>query len=200
MGLKKLLFCFLQIIFSFNVAAAEVYLEERPWPEHQQCSGCASIQYGNLLFQVNQSLVSKLFIPPGGNSSLVLLSDEVPPAILSIQIVDNKRLNDRYKKIGIINRHKIKTPRQFYELIGKDPGSDSGLLLARKAESISDAVSYQKFSRQDISIFKIKAKIEALDLFYVTVDGQDYHYIFSGQISNRLFESLLSNMVTAKMP
>ncbi|WP_146749343.1 hypothetical protein [Paracidovorax anthurii] len=184
-----------------SLAAQCAGLAAQPWPPEQPCPGCATLQFGGLEMQFSPSLVGRFFVPTDGQPFVALAPPEQGlPQGPVIQAMEAKALRQRYQRLGIFEKHRLRTPLAFYELLGDTSRQDESLDLVRKAESIADAVSYEKFSKGPLTAIRIRQSDPRLDIAYLFTDRPDIYYMVAGDMPKNLWERLLSTLKSVAVP
>ncbi|SDD00904.1 hypothetical protein SAMN05192589_10475 [Paracidovorax valerianellae] len=205
MRLKPLLFCaLLHASLAGNAFAGEKgMLEDRNWPAYQRCSGCVALQYGWLELKVPRHLVGKFFVPPGGDPFVILAPTEnnLPNGLVDgpvIHLREYAKLQERYQKLGVLEKHGIQTPLAFYELLGQANLGDPVIDLARKVEGVANSMRYEKFSKGPFTAIRIQDIEPDLDRLYLFTPDPENYYMVSGRLSPALFRQLMSHLKLAK--
>ncbi len=182
------------------VGAATLQLGE--WPEAHECQSCIPLQFRRLELQLPQTEVGKIFSTGTGSLAIEL----VPPTgdlKQSTAIFDRTQthLRDLFRKSGFLQAHSIKTPRDYWDTLGKEPAADDKLLRAvRKAERIDSASSYTRMSKGALTAYVIQAAEPRDQRIYFVIDGDETYYMLVGPMTPALVHAILANARAVEMP
>ncbi len=208
MELKRL-FSFLGVAFLFIElfllgscsAKNHVVIEKRPWPQKSECAVCVPIQFGKLEMCLPLSEISKIFMHERGFNMVHILLPSVKQK-KSIDILAKKpeQLIDRYKKAGLLDEYDVKTNEQFFDLLGRRQSNGKSLLKMRHIEGLNSATRYTKMTKDLLHVYWIESQPPNSQYVYVVIDGEETVYLFAGDITEKFYNSLLSNMRITSVP
>ncbi|SFD82496.1 hypothetical protein [Paracidovorax konjaci] len=185
----------------FSLAAPCADLTARPWPPESHCSDCSTLQFGGLEMRFSPGMVGRFFVPASGQPFVTLVpSDQALPQGPVLQAMEGQALRKRYQRLRIFEQHRIGTPLAFYELLGDSSHKHPSLDIARKAESIVDAVAYERFEKGALTVVRIRHADPRLNIAYLFTDRPDTYYMISGDMPESVWNQWLSTLRSASIP
>jgi len=174
----------------------------RDWPVARECGGCLRLQFRRLELLLPSTEVSKVFTTGSGGPALDLVpaSGDLRD---SVSIFDRTqgRLRDLFKRTDFLDAHGIRTPRDYWDALGKEPAADDKYLaMARKAERIDRAHRYTRLSRGVLTAYIVDAAEPEDRRIYFVIDGDETYYMLVGPMSASFVEAVLSNARAVEMP
>lgn len=177
-------------------------MQHGDWPATNECQSCIALQFRRLELQLPRTEVGKIFSTGTGSLAIEL----VPPAgdlKQSTSLFDRTQthLRDLFKKSGFLQAHNIKTPRDYWDTLGKEPAADDKLLrLVRKAERIDSASSYTRLSKGPLTAYVVEAAEPRDQRIYFVIDDDETYYMLVGPMTPALVNAILANARAVEMP
>lgn len=206
MGLKQPVTWVFGLFFvyaSFTPCFAEnnVVLEQVQWPDKVNCDICVTVQFGKLEMLLPLSEVGKLLVINSDSSALHVLpktgNSREGALFLSVK---PERLMKTYRDSGLLRGLGIKTNEQLFDAMGKLPAGNKSISTIRRIEHIDQADRYLKTSKESLHVYWIKSFPPNSQGVYFVIDGQETVYLLAGNVTQRLYEAVLSNIRVVNVP
>jgi hypothetical protein len=187
---------------------AEVVLEQAPWPAAQTCDTCVAVQYGKLEMRLPLADIGKILVFGNGLSDLtIILPDKsAPPKSVLLLTLSPQKLITRYRKLGFLHAKRIITNEQFFDYLGTRPKATKAdrrkrdLRTLRSLWQLQVADRYSKASMESLHAYWIHSSRSNMQYVYFVIDGEKTVYELSGEVSQRLYEAILSNLRVVEVP
>ena len=206
MGLKKSVawvFGLLLVYASLTPCSAEndVVLEQVQWPDKMKCDVCVAVQFGKLEMLLPLSEVGKLLVINSDSSALHVLPKTNNPQEGALFLsVGPEKLMKRYRDSGLLRGLGIKTNEQLFDALGKTPTGNKSISTIRRIEHIDKADRYLKTSKESLHVYWIKSSPPNSQGVYFVIDGQETVYLLAGNVTQRLYDAVLSNIRVVNVP
>ena len=206
MGLRIAVVWGLGLFFAsalFNPCLSEnnVTLESLPWPNSSGCEICVSVQFEKLEMRLPLSKIGKILVAGSGAPVLhILPNTNAPRESVLFSTVPPERLIRRYRKLGFLRGLGVTTNEQFFDLLGNPPRQNKSLATMRTIENIGIASHYFKTSKDSIHAYWIDTPPPNLQRIYFVIDGEETVYSLWGNITQELYDAVLSNLRVVDVP
>ena len=206
MGLKQpvtWVFGLLLVYASLTPCSAEndVVLEQVQWPDKMKCDVCVAVQFGKLEMLLPLSEVGKLLVINSDSSALHVLPKTNNPQEGALFLsVGPEKLMKRYRDSGLLQGLGIKTNEQLFDALGKTPAGNKSISTIRRIEHIDKADRYLKTSKESLHVYWIKSSPPNSQGVYFVIDGHETVYLLAGNVTQRLYDAVLSNILVVNVP
>jgi hypothetical protein len=188
-------------------AESDVVLEQVPWPPAKVCDACVAVQYGKLDMRLPLADIGKILVFGNGLSDLtIILPDQaVPPKSVLFLALGPEKLLEKYRKLGFLRGKRITTNEQFFEYLGSRPEARANpkkrdLRTLRSLWQLHVADRYTKASKESLHVYWIHSSRFNMQYLYFVTEGEKTVYEVSGEVSQQLYEIILSNLRVVDRP
>lgn len=196
--------CFCGIPTPSCFAQTGVTLETQPWPAPKECEICVPVQFGKLETYLPLSELERiLIIDAGGPVMHVIPKPKSGSPKIGFQLLSLKpdKLMALYKQSGLLQGLDIKTNEQLFDILGKLPENNKSLEKMRRLKDIDKAKRYIKTSKDNVHAYWIKSALpEGSQRIYFVIDGEEDVYLLAGDVTRKIFETVLSNLHVVDIP
>jgi hypothetical protein len=146
--------------------------------------------------------IERILVIGGGDSVLhILPKTNTPKKSVLFMSVGPDKLIESYKKSGLLQGLGVKTNEQFFDIIGKLPGKNKSIAAIRRVEHIDTAKRYIKTSRDSVHVYWIHSPLpKGSQRIYFVIDGEETVYLLAGDVTQKFYEAVLSNLRIVDIP
>jgi hypothetical protein len=194
-----LFFC---VLMNACFSQAGVTLEIQPWPAPKECKTCVPLQFGRLEMHLPLQELERILIIEGGGAILHVMPKTNSPKV-GFQFLRLKpdKLIGSYKKSGLLQGLDIKTNEELFDTLGMLPGKNKSLKMLRHIENIDTAEQYTKTSKNSVHVYWIRSPLpKGSQRIYFVIDGEETVYLLAGDVTQKFYEAVLSNLRIVDIP
>lgn len=179
-----------------------VTLENQPWPVSEKCQTCVPVQFGQLKMHLPLSEIERILVTGSGSPILhIIPKTSSPKEGLHFISVSPDKMIGLYKKSGLLDGMKVKTNEQLFDLLGKLPEKNKSLATMRRLKDIDTARRYIKTSKGSVHAYWIQSPLpKGSQRVYFVIDGQETVYLLAGDVTQKFYEAILSNLRIVDIP
>jgi hypothetical protein len=179
-----------------------VTLEIQPWPVSKKCEICVPVQFGKLEMHLPLSEIERILVIGRGDSIMHIIPKMNSPKVgFHFISVSPDKLIGLYKKSGLLQGLDVKTNEQLFDILGKLPGKNKSLATMRRLKDIDTAKRYIKTSKDSVHVYWIQSPLpEGSQRIYFVIDGEETVYLLAGDVTQKFYEAVLSNLRIVDIP
>jgi hypothetical protein len=185
---------FFSLFLSQSIAAKGITLEEIPWPAESECESCVTIQFMTMEMRLPLNLIGRLHVINYG-TNLHILPPSYPSqnGVLFLAIPPENLLK-LFESNGLLDGLNVNTNEEFFDALGTPPNKSEPLAALRQMKDLDIANQYTKTSKNSVHAYRIQSVQPNNDTIYVVIDDEEIVYMIAGEITEELYEAVLSNL------
>lgn len=207
MGIRQMVIWTLSILFgsacmSPCFSESDVQLEIQSWPVAKKCDVCVPVQFGKLEMHLPLSDIERILVIGSGDSVMhIMPNTNAPKKSILFMSVGPEKLIGTYKKAGLLQGLGVKTNEQFFDMLGKSAGKNNSIATMRRVEHIDTASRYIKTSKDSVRVYWIQSPLpKGSQRIYFVIDGEETVYLLAGDVTQKFYEAVLSNLRIVNIP